>query len=66
MAAAVEVALADQEVVADMVEQVLLEAVGQEAPAMELALEVGSVHQEMVNTAAEATDTTMDHSEDAT
>lgn len=48
------VALADE---VDLVDMVVLEAADQEAAATEVALEVGSVDQEVVDMTAEAADT---------
>lgn len=62
--AAVAVALADHKVV-DTAEMVVLEAVAQEAAAMELALEAGSVDQG-VDMAEKPADTAVDPSVDAT
>lgn len=65
VAAAAGVALADQEEMLDMAEMVVLEAVDQEAAAMELALEASSVDREVVDMAPEAADTAVGHSVDA-
>lgn len=47
-----------------MAEMMVLEAVAQEAAPMELALEAGSVHLEVVDMAAEPEDTAGDYSVD--
>lgn len=64
MTVAAVAALADHEVV-DIAEMVALEAVAHQAAAMELALEVCLVDQE-VDMVAKAADTAVDHSVDAT